>query len=221
MPDFTDFWCFAAWAYEGSKASEFRSEHTHPQRNRCQSNRDAHKDTDTHRNVQCCTWNFLCFTDETDFQCTATQVTYAHMRAHTKTSEGPRAVYQSKISPLFPPRESCLSSTQKALAVFISTFTILTFAWWNSKLRRHRDALSYPTSSPTSLKPAAIHTVRQPCSLISRPWHCAHCDWQASRRWSYTLRHDVVQWSLERTMGSTVRSVCDSVRLLTADRGDG
>lgn len=85
-------------------------------------------------------------------------------------------------------------------------------------LRQHRDALCFPTSSPTGLKPGATHTARQPCSLIPGSWHCAHCDWQASRRWSYTVRHNVVQWSLEGTMGLLVWSVCDSVRLLTADK---
>lgn len=81
-------------------------------------------------------------------------------------------------------------------------------------LRQRRDALGSPTSSPAGLKPVAM----QPdpwIPTLGLLWLA--CD----QHWSFTVRHNDAQWSLERTMAPLVLNVCDSVSLLTADRGDG
>lgn len=115
-----------------------------------------------------------------------------------------------------------LCSTARWQAVLISTHTVWTFTWWNINLSGETSVISHSISHLSGgKKPVAVHRVRQPRSLVHGSWQCVYCEGQASRRWPYTVRQNVVHWSLGGTMGLLVGSVYDSVRSLTTDRGDG
>ena len=120
------------------------------------------------------------------------------------------------------PESNKLFFFYKSFAVIISTCTALTFEWWNTNISGNTKIFyHYPQHLPLVWNPLPYIVWDSHAAWSPRSWHCTHCDWQASRSWSYTVRYNVVQWSLERTMALLVQSVCDSVRLLTADRGNG
>ena len=166
--------------------SEFRSEHTHPLRNRCQSNRVT--DTPTQREA------FRSAETSSPSLIKLISIAQLHsLHMHTKHK-------YIKVA------TSCLSNpSHDSNLLDLTSFSVISaapmFAWQKILISR---ATQLHTVIPHIISHWAENPspYKQPCSLVPASWHCAHCDWQASRRWSYTGRHNVVQWSLERTTGS-------------------
>ena len=128
------------------------------------------------------------------------------MHTNTNISKWPRAVYQ--IHPMI-------------LTYSTSNLSL----WFPQLLSLHKISISQATQMHSVIPHIISHwsenpsPYKQPCSLVPTSWHCAHCDWQASRRWSYTVRHNVVQWSLERTTGSQCDVCVTQTQIAKCRRG--